>query len=70
VPGKCLGLGRLAVAEGVQAELAQDQRLVADLVLQAQQVAPEGGLVLQVDVEGVEVNEGVGVQNSVEGKLA
>ena len=52
------GLLRLAMPERVQAELAQDQRAVADQVLQPEHVVAERRMVVQIDVEGHEIEEG------------
>src|SRR5262249_45933272 len=58
VAGEEAGLLRFAVPERVHAELAEDERLVADQVLQAEQVTAERLGVVEVDVEGDEVQEG------------
>ncbi len=59
--GEETGLLRLAVPQRVHAQLAQQQRLIADEVLQPEQVTVERFAVVQVDVEGREV-EGREVQ--------
>src|SRR5438093_10653914 len=50
-------LGLLAVAEAVQPDLAQDERTIADEVLQPRQVRVEPVFRLEVDVEADEVEE-------------
>ena len=52
-----LGLALLALADRVDAELGEHQRLVLGEVLQPREVAAEVGLAVQVDVEGDEVEE-------------
>ena len=52
------GLLRLAMAERVQAELAQDQRAVADQVLQAEQIVAKRRMIVQINVECHEIEEG------------
>ena len=57
VAGQELGLLQLAVPQRVHAQLAEHERLVADEVLQPEQVAAERLAVVQVDVERGEVEE-------------
>src|SRR6516164_5309389 len=55
VAGQELRLFLLAVPERVHADLPQEQRLIADEVLEAEQVAAKGFQIVQVDVESQEV---------------
>ena len=51
-----LGLARLAFAQGIEPDLAQQQRLGLGLDLQAREVVAEGLRMMEVNVEGVEVH--------------
>ena len=57
VSGQELGLRYLAVPQGVDADLPEQERLVSDQVLEPEQVAPERFQIVQVDVEGDEIKE-------------
>src|SRR5580700_11445080 len=47
----------LSLAERIDAEFGQDQRLVEGDVVQPRDVSAEGGLVVEIDVEAYEVGE-------------
>ena len=47
----------LALAERIDAELGQHQRLVDGDIVQPRDVSAEGGLVVQIDVEADEIGE-------------
>jgi len=68
VPIEDGGLHFLALADGVEAEFAHDQGLVAGEVLEAGEVALEVELAFEVDVEGVEVD--VGREEILGGRVA
>ena len=57
LPGQHLALPLLPLAEGIDAEFGQDQRLVDRDVVQPRDISAERGLVVQIDVEADEIGE-------------
>ena len=57
LPGQDLPLPLLALAERIDTEFGQDQRLIEGDIVQPRDISAEGGLVVQVDVETDEVGE-------------
>jgi hypothetical protein len=52
-----LGLARVSLTNGIGAGFGEQQRLVSGDVLQSREIGPQIGFVVQVDVEGVQIEE-------------